>query len=141
MDTTDKAQGFRKVAGTTLVLAVCKKPLEWDENRMYMIPPGYRWATTAEVLEQVCSFISIIVFLSFVFNLIWSMQAAKCTEEHAAYYGQCGWKGTEWPPGSDNKRVGFVCQDSAGVPDCHVHSASVFFSYCCAHLVCLVLFI
>ncbi len=54
------------------------------------------------------------------------MQAAKSTEEHAAYYGQCGWRGTEWPPGSDNKRVGFVCQDSVGMPDCHAHSSSGF---------------
>ncbi len=90
MDTSDRAEGFRAVAGTRLRLAVAMKPQAWDESYVFDVPMGYHWASTAEVVDE----------------------AKTSSEAHDAYYDQAGWDGTEWPPGSGQSRRGFVCTDS-----------------------------
>jgi hypothetical protein len=85
MLTTDAAGGFRRMTGSRLALAVSSSPM-WDESKVYDVPEGFHWATTAEVLAE----------------------AARCPNE-AAYASQAGWTGYTWQ-GQD--RHGFVCCDS-----------------------------
>jgi hypothetical protein len=51
MLTTDLCGGFRPVEGTRLACAVSLID-RWDRERVYEVPYGWRWATTAEVLAE-----------------------------------------------------------------------------------------
>ena len=113
MDTTYRTGGFRAVAGTRLILAVAKKPQDWDKRRVYDVPAGYRWATTNEVLAE----------------------ARTCTEH---YDNQKSWRGWEWPDHNDwkwkakqigyqteGKRIGYVCADSLQTGKMHYAGNSI----------------
>ncbi len=99
MEISDSYRGFRIIPGTRLALAVSRSPV-WDEHKVYDVPPGYRWATTAEVLTE----------------------APHSLDGGDAYFNKGGWEGCRW---QGVERLAFVCVDSKNTGKVHAVRSSL----------------